>query len=88
MMLAPSDGVQTRKSADRADEDADWAIDYAYAAVEEAESAVLDAIYARQAADEDADWAIDYAYAAVEEAESAVLDPIYARMAADELVIT
>jgi hypothetical protein len=49
---AAHDLASARKSADRADQDADWAIDYAYAAVEEAESAVLDAIYARRAADE------------------------------------
>lgn len=38
--------------ADRAEVDAAYAIDFAYAAIEEAESEVLDALYARQHANE------------------------------------
>jgi len=41
-----------RRTADQADADASFAIDYAYAAVEEAEYAVLDATLARMEADE------------------------------------
>jgi uncharacterized coiled-coil protein SlyX len=41
-----------QKAADQADDDAAYAVDYAYAAVEEAEYAVLDAVLARKEADE------------------------------------
>jgi hypothetical protein len=41
-----------QKAADRAEADAAFAIDYAYAAMEEAEYAVLDATLARREADE------------------------------------
>jgi hypothetical protein len=41
-----------QKAADRADDDAAFAVDYAYAAVEEAEYAVLDAALAHMDADE------------------------------------
>ena len=41
-----------RRTADQADADASFAIDYAYAAVEEAEYAVLDAALAHMEADE------------------------------------
>jgi hypothetical protein len=46
------DLAKAQQSAVGAEEDAEWALDYAYAAVVEAESAVLDAILAQKQADE------------------------------------
>jgi hypothetical protein len=44
--------VRAESNAENAEEDASFAIDYAYAAIEEAEYAVLDAALARKQADE------------------------------------
>ena len=49
---AAHDLKSAQRAADRAEEDAAWAIDYALAAVEEADSAVLDATLARMEADD------------------------------------
>jgi hypothetical protein len=49
---AAHDAKSAQKAADRADDDAAFAIDYACAAVEEAEYAVLDAALAHMEADE------------------------------------
>jgi hypothetical protein len=49
---AEHDLKQAQKDADRAESDAAFAIDFAYAAIEEAEYEVLDAILARTYADE------------------------------------
>ena len=49
---ATHDRNSAERAADRAEDDAAFAIDYAYAAVEEAEYAVLDAILARMKADD------------------------------------
>ena len=48
---AAHDLKSARRAADRAEEDAVWAIDYAYAAIDEADYAVLNAILARKDAD-------------------------------------
>ena len=49
---AAHDAKAAQRAAERADEDASYAIDYAYAAVEEAQYAVLDADLAHRHADE------------------------------------
>jgi hypothetical protein len=49
---AEHDAKAAQKAAERADSDASYAIDYAYAAVEEAQYAVLDADLAHRHADE------------------------------------
>jgi hypothetical protein len=49
---AEHDLTTAQKVADQAEDDAGFAIDYAYAAIEEAEYAVLDAALARKNADE------------------------------------
>jgi hypothetical protein len=49
---AERDLKSAQRAADRADDDAAYAVDYAYAAVEEAEYAILDAALAHQRAEE------------------------------------
>jgi hypothetical protein len=49
---AAHDAKAAQRAAERADEDAAYAIDYAYAAIEEAQYAVLDADLAHRHADE------------------------------------
>ena len=49
---AAHDLKMTQRIADQAEVDAEFAIDYAYAAIEEAEYAVLEATLARMEADE------------------------------------
>jgi hypothetical protein len=49
---AAHDLKSAQRSADRASEDAEWSIDYAYSGVVDAESAVLDAIVAQMDVDE------------------------------------
>jgi hypothetical protein len=49
---AAHDLEEAQRAARRADDDADFAIDYAYAAIEEAEYAVLEAELAHKEADE------------------------------------
>jgi hypothetical protein len=49
---AAHDLKSAEKAADRANKDAEWSIDYAYSAVVDAESAVLDALVAQMDADE------------------------------------
>jgi hypothetical protein len=46
------DAKAAQRAAEKADDDASYAIDYAYAAIEEAQYAVLDALLAHQHADE------------------------------------
>jgi hypothetical protein len=49
---AAHDAKAAQQAAEKADDDASYAIDYAYAAIEEAQYAVLDALLAHQHADE------------------------------------
>jgi len=48
---AEHDLKSAQRAADRAEEDAEWAINYAYAAIDEADYTVLNAILARRDAD-------------------------------------